>query len=67
MQDCKDGSRLQFIKFDFVTGSQENKIAIRVERILSQPGFFFVTLVNNSLLSSLVAIFSSFFKTIKQA
>ena len=29
VQDCKDGSVLQFIKFDFVTGSQ--KIAILVK------------------------------------
>ena len=26
MQDCKDGSGLQFIKFDFVTGGQEIRI-----------------------------------------
>ena len=33
MQDsfCKDGSGLQFIKFDFVAGGQEVKIAVRVE------------------------------------
>ena len=30
MQDCKDGSGLQFIKFD-VTGDQKNKLAIFVE------------------------------------
>ena len=27
MQDCKDGSELQFIKFDFLTGGQEIKSA----------------------------------------
>ena len=31
MQDCKYGCGLQFVKFDFVTGSQEIKIAILVE------------------------------------
>ena len=28
MQDCKDGSGLQFMKFDFLTGGQEIKLAI---------------------------------------
>ena len=28
MQVCKDGSGLQFIKFDFVTGGQEIKLSI---------------------------------------
>ena len=28
VQDCKDGSGLQFIKFDFLTDSQEIGIAI---------------------------------------
>ena len=32
VQDCKDGSGLQFIKFDFVTSGQEIKLAILVER-----------------------------------
>ena len=31
VQDYKDGSELQFIKFDFVTGGQEIKIAIPVQ------------------------------------
>ena len=31
MQDYKDGSRLQFIKFDFVTGGQEIKVTILVD------------------------------------
>ena len=31
MQDCKDGSGLQFIKFDFVTGGQEIIFSIVVE------------------------------------
>ena len=31
VQYCKDGSGLQFNKFEFVTGDQEIKIAIRVE------------------------------------
>ena len=31
LQDYKDGSGLQFIKFDFMTGGQEIKIAILVE------------------------------------
>ena len=30
-QDCKDGSGLQFIKFDVVTGDQEIKVSILVE------------------------------------
>ena len=30
-QDCKDGSGLQFIKFDSVTGGQETKLSILVE------------------------------------
>ena len=28
MQDCMDGSGLQFIKFDLVTGGQEIKLAV---------------------------------------
>ena len=31
VQDCKDGSGLQFIKFNFMAGSQEIKTAILVE------------------------------------
>ena len=31
VQDCKDGSGVQFIKFNFTTGDQEIKIASRVE------------------------------------
>ena len=31
MQDCKDGSGLQFINFDFVAGGQEIKVSILVE------------------------------------
>ena len=27
MQDCKDGSGLQFINFDFVTGGQESQFS----------------------------------------
>ena len=57
MQDCKDESGLQFINFDFVTGDQENEIAICVEFRLFF--FYFVFSVNISLLSSLLAIFSS--------
>ena len=34
VQDYKDGSGLQFIDFDFVTGDQEIKIAILVEFLL---------------------------------
>ena len=39
MQDYKDGSGLKFIKFNFVTGSQEIKIAILVEFWLFYPLF----------------------------
>ena len=28
MQDCNDGSGLQFINFDLVTGSQEIKVLV---------------------------------------
>ena len=35
MQDCTDGSVLQFIKFDFVTGGQEIKIAILLKTMLN--------------------------------
>ena len=31
VQDCKDGSGLKFISFDFVTGAQEIKVFILVE------------------------------------
>ena len=57
MQDCKDGSGLQFIKFDFVTAVKKSKL----------PFFYFVSSVNISLLLSLLAIFSSYLKIIKQA
>ena len=39
VQDCKDGSGLQFINFDLVTGSQEIKV-------------YFASLVNMSSRSS---------------
>ena len=34
MQHCKDGSGLQFIKYDFMTGGKETKIAVPVEFLL---------------------------------
>ena len=55
MQDCKDESGLQSINFDFVTGDQENEIAICVEFRLFF--FYFVFSVNISFLLSLLAIF----------
>ena len=55
MQDCKDGSELQFIKFDVVTGGQEIKIATLVEFSL-----FLDFLVNFCFLPSLLAIFFPF-------
>ena len=39
MQDCKDGSGLQFIKFDFETGGQEIKLSILVEFRVFQSFF----------------------------
>ena len=41
MQDCKNGSKLQFIKFDFVTGGQEIKIAILVKLWVFKALFWF--------------------------
>ena len=64
MQDFKDGSGLQLIKFDFVTGAQEIKLAVLVEFWLFKP--LFVSSVNICFLSSLLANFSSYFKIIKQ-
>ena len=66
MQDCKDGSGLQFIKFDFVTGGKK-KITFYSSRILSFFWHYFVFLVHISLRSSLLAVFSSCFKIIKKA
>ena len=59
MQDCKDGSGLQFIKFDFKTGGQEIKLAVLVNFC---P--YFVPFVHISLC---LPTFSSYFKIIKQA
>ena len=61
VRDYKDGSGLQFIKFDFVTGGEETEIAIRVKKfdLFSR---YFSSLVNMSLRSSLSAIFSSYFQ-----
>ena len=39
MQDCKDGSVLQFINFDFETGGQEIKLSILVEFRVFQTFF----------------------------
>ena len=65
MQDCKDGSGLQFINFDLVTGGQEIKVSIGVEF-----SFFFsrycVSSVNISFLLLLLVMVSSYFKIIKQ-
>ena len=48
MQACKDGSGKLSIKFDFMTGGQEIKIAIRVEfHFFSR---YFVSFVNISML-----------------
>ena len=63
MQDCKDGSGLQFTKFDFVTGVKKSELPFLLSfDFLSR---YFVSLVNISLLSSLLTIFSFYFKIIK--
>ena len=63
MQDCKDGSGLRFNKFVFVTGVKKSELPF----LLSFDFFsrYFVSLVNISLLSSLLTNFSSYFKIIK--
>ena len=39
MRDCKDGSGLQFMKFDLFIGGQEIKLAILVNLLLFYPLF----------------------------
>ena len=53
------------IKFDFVKGDQQIKVAIVVEFSSFRRYFVFPGII--SLFSSLLAILSSFFNTIKQA
>ena len=53
---CRIASGLQFIKFDFVTGSVEITLSI-VWWNFDSFSSYFVSLVNNSLLSSLFVIF----------
>ena len=55
VQDCHDGSRLQFIKFDFMGWRSPNQIA-KLWNFHSVSRYF-VFLVNTSVLSSLLAIF----------
>ena len=45
MQDCKDGSGLQFINLNFLTGGQEIKVSIQVELCIFLPVFFFFVLL----------------------
>ena len=45
MQDCKDGSGLQFINLNFLTGGQEIKVSIQVELCIFTV-YFFVLLVH---------------------
>ena len=60
MQDCKDGSGLQLIKFDSVTGGQEIKIFCHSCGILTILAVtVFVSLDNIPLLQSLLRILSS--------
>ena len=59
-QDCKDGSG---IAIDFWTGCPEIKAAI-LEKLSTFISHFFL-LVDISLLVSLLAFFSSYFKTMK--
>ena len=56
MQNYEDESELQFINFDFLSGG-----------ILSFFSRYFVFLVHISLRSSLLPIFSSYSKILKQA
>ena len=65
VQDCKDKSGLQFIKFDFVTGGQGIKLAILVKFWLFYLEFCLFCWY--FLLPSLLAIVSSYFKIIKWA
>ena len=65
MQDCKDGSGLQFIRFDFMTGGQGIKIAILVAFWNFSRDFYY--LVNIFCFHHFWQFFSSHFKIIKQA
>ena len=66
MQGYKDGSRLQFIKFDFVKGGQEIKITrfwwnLSFLAVTSSPQFIFLCGHH------FWRFFYSYFKIIKQA
>ena len=65
MQDCKDLSGLQFMKFDLLTGGQEIKLAIPYEISVTFLAVIFFCLVHISLSLSLLAMVSSNFKIIK--
>ena len=60
MQDCKDWSALQFMKFDLLTSIQKIKLTILTCVILT-----FVCLVHISLPPSLLVMVSSNLKIIK--
>ena len=55
MQDCKDGSGLQFTNFDFVTGGQEIIVSICFWWKIEFLNRYFLFLVHISLCLSLLA------------
>ena len=62
VQDCRDGSRLNFIIFaDFVTGGHGNCHSVVEFGLLA---IYVVSSVTSSLLLSLLAMFSLYFKII---